>query len=164
MSGAIVHEGANLSGQALQSKQTMQKYIGWMGALLPVRLHMQQYRYILCVVSPPDSHFPQLHFNLTDATHWNSHYNGFSYEEFYEFIVDFFEADTTPEAQEASTKLLDWWNRYVSRSIITSATTNTEYPQSSVSKVCSHPWSHIRISTTSLPRDRSTSTPGCLFI
>ncbi|KAF9781120.1 hypothetical protein BJ322DRAFT_1010928, partial [Thelephora terrestris] len=55
----------------------------------------------------------QLHFNLTDAIHWMAHYNGFSYEEFYEFIVDFFEADATPEAQEASTKLLEWWNKYM---------------------------------------------------
>jgi hypothetical protein len=40
-----------------------------------------------------------------------SHYNGFNYEEFWEFVVDFFEADQTPEAQEASAKLLEWWNK-----------------------------------------------------
>jgi len=42
-----------------------------------------------------------------------NNYNGFDYEEFYEFIVDFFEAETTPEEQEASAKLLKWWNKYV---------------------------------------------------
>jgi hypothetical protein len=41
-------------------------------------------------------------------------YNGFSYEEFHEFIVDFFEADMTPEGQEAAVKLLEWWNKYIS--------------------------------------------------
>ncbi|KAF9782367.1 hypothetical protein BJ322DRAFT_994308, partial [Thelephora terrestris] len=55
----------------------------------------------------------QLHFSLTDATHWMNHYNGFNYEEFWEFIVDFFEADETPEGQEASTQLLEWWNKCV---------------------------------------------------
>ena len=43
-----------------------------------------------------------------------SHYNGFNYEEFYEFIVDFFEEDHTPEGKAAVNKLFDWWNRYVS--------------------------------------------------
>ena len=47
-----------------------------------------------------------------------THYNGFNYEEFYEFIVDFFEADKSPEAQEASEKLLEWWNKYVYSSIL----------------------------------------------
>ena len=46
-----------------------------------------------------------------------SHYNGFDYEEFYEFIVDFFGADQTPEGKTASKELCDWWNRYVSDSI-----------------------------------------------
>jgi hypothetical protein len=53
----------------------------------------------------------QLHVALTDANHWMNYYNGFNYEEFYEFIVGFFEANTTPQAQEASEKLLRWWNR-----------------------------------------------------
>lgn len=56
-----------------------------------------------------------------------SHYNGFSYEEFYEFIIDFFEADTTPEAQEASAKLLEWWNKYVSDSIFTPTAADVEH-------------------------------------
>lgn len=54
-----------------------------------------------------------------------NHYNGFNYEEFYEFVIDFFEADQTPEGKAASTKLLDWWNRYVPGSILASTFTNT---------------------------------------
>ena len=69
---------------------------------------------------------PQVHFALVDATHWMGHYNGFNYEEFSEFIIDFFEADATPQAQEASEKLLGWWNKYVSGSVLTSAATNME--------------------------------------
>ena len=60
------------------------------------------------------TNFPKLHFSLCDATHWMSHYNGFNYEEFYEFVVDFFEADQTPEGKAASKELYEWWNRYVS--------------------------------------------------
>ena len=42
--------------------------------------------------------------------------NRFSDEEFYEFIVDFFEVDTT---LEASAKLLKWRNKYLSNFIPT---------------------------------------------
>ena len=35
-----------------------------------------------------------------------SHYSGFNYEEFYEFIVDFFEEDQTPEGKAAASELL----------------------------------------------------------
>ena len=62
----------------------------------------------------------KLHFALTDATHWVSHYNGFNYEEFYEFIIDFFEANQTAAAAAASKELFDWWNKYVSVSILLS--------------------------------------------
>lgn len=84
-----------------------------MSPLVP--LHMQQYRYAAFFISPPNLHIPpsQLHFTLTDATHWMSQYNGFNYEEFWEFIVDFFEADETAPAQEVSTELLEWWNKYI---------------------------------------------------
>ena len=109
------HEGAaDPLVQAHQNEQTIRRNTGWMGASLLVQLHTWQRRYVSLIASPPDSQFPQLHFNLTDATHWMPHYNGFSYEEFYEFIIDFFEADTTPEGQEASAILLEWWNRYFS--------------------------------------------------
>ena len=57
---------------------------------------------------------PKLHFSLNDATHWMSDYNGFNYEEFYEFIIDFFEEDQTPEGKAATNELFNWWNQYVS--------------------------------------------------
>ena len=41
------------------------------------------------------------------------HYNGFNYEEFYEFVIDFFEGDQTPEGKAAASELFKWWNRYV---------------------------------------------------
>ncbi|KAF9780716.1 hypothetical protein BJ322DRAFT_1011640, partial [Thelephora terrestris] len=55
----------------------------------------------------------QLHFSLNDATHWMSDYNGFNYEEFYEFIIDFFEEDQTPEGKAATSELYNWWNQRV---------------------------------------------------
>ena len=39
-------------------------------------------------------------------------YSGFNYEEFYEFIINYFEADETPQAQEISAALLEWWNKH----------------------------------------------------
>ena len=87
------------------------------------------------VISLPNSHSVQLHFNLTDATHWMNHYNGFSYEEFYEFIVDFFEADVAPEAQGASAELLGWWNKYVRSFSLIRALADMGYSQGSVPKV-----------------------------
>jgi len=55
----------------------------------------------------------KLHFALNDATYWNRDYNGFNYEEFYEFIIDFFEDDTSPEGKAMASELFHWWNRYV---------------------------------------------------
>ena len=43
-----------------------------------------------------------------------SHYNGFNYEEFYEFIIDCIEEDQSPEGRTTAKELFDWWNRYVS--------------------------------------------------
>jgi hypothetical protein len=63
----------------------------------------------------------QLHFALNDATHWMSHYNGFNYEEFYKFIIKFFEDnDQTLEEKATASEVLNWWNRYVpgSRSVL----------------------------------------------
>jgi hypothetical protein len=40
-----------------------------------------------------------------------SHYNGFDYREFHEFITDFFEEDRTPEGKAAANELLNWWNQ-----------------------------------------------------
>jgi hypothetical protein len=58
----------------------------------------------------------KLHFSLNDATHWTSNYDGFNYEEFYEFITDFLEEDQTPEGKAATNELFNWWNRYGSTS------------------------------------------------
>lgn len=69
--------------------------------------------------------FPKLHFALNDATQWVDNYNGFNYEEFYEFIIDFFEDDQTPEGKAAANELFDWWNRYASNSGLISFTTDT---------------------------------------
>ena len=57
-----------------------------------------------------------------------SHYNGFNYEEFYEFIIDFLEEDQTPEGKAASNELLSWWNQYVSISnpVFSSPNTNPD--------------------------------------
>ena len=54
-----------------------------------------------------------------------SHYSGFNYEEFYEFIVDFFEEDQTPEGKAAASELFDWWNRYISGSRFAFVNANT---------------------------------------
>jgi hypothetical protein len=67
----------------------------------------------------------KLHFSLNDATHWMSDYNGFNYEEFYEFIIDFFEEDQTPEGKAATNELFGWWNRYASGFGPVSSTTNS---------------------------------------
>jgi len=52
----------------------------------------------------------QLHFALQTAGQWCRIYDDFNYEEFYNFIVDYFEADSSPEARKAARELLDWWN------------------------------------------------------
>lgn len=63
-----------------------------------------------------------------------THYNGFNYEEFHEFIIDFFESDQTPEGKVASKELYDWWNVYVPYStLMMFAVANT--PQASVPKL-----------------------------
>ena len=71
-----------------------------------------------CITLPRLTLLYKLHFALNDATHWMSHYNGFNYEEFYEFIVDFFEEDQTPEGKAATDELFDWWNRYATISTL----------------------------------------------
>lgn len=54
--------------------------------------------------------FTQLHFALQTASQWCPVYDDFDYEEFYNFIVDYFEADTSPAARNAARELLNWWN------------------------------------------------------
>ena len=110
------------------------------------------------------AHIPQLHFALADATFWMPHYNGFNYEEFYEFIIDFFEADITPQAQEASAKLLEWWNKYVSVPFLFWLPLIWNPPQSGLPEVFSHTRSCTCIGRTSIPRNSATTTPGCPLI
>ena len=100
---------------------------------------------------------PQLHFSLNDATHWATTYNGFNYEEFYEFIIDFFEADQTPEGKAASRELLHWWNRYAHKSKPPSLLTPH---QACVSAVCRHPSGLIPISEASITCGPTTTTPS----
>jgi len=53
----------------------------------------------------------QLHFALQSASHWRRIYDDFNYEEFYNFIVDYFEADMSLNARKETKALLDWWNK-----------------------------------------------------
>ena len=141
--------------------------MGWMGVLPLAPLHTQQYMYAIPPTLPPNSHALQLHFNLTDATHWTAHYNGFSYEEFYEFIVDFFEADATPEAQEASAKLLEWWNKYSLLTSFCSAAADTAliravFPRSAATRAAA-PTSVGRTSLAILRRQRQAARSSHLL-
>ena len=66
----------------------------------------------------------------------------------YGFIIDFLEADSAPEAMEASAKPLEWWNRYVSRVVLPQQPL-TSAPQSGIpdfSRLCVwlHPYRHIK--------------------
>jgi len=164
MSWTITHEEEDLLAQAHQSEQTMQKDMEWMGVSPLAQLRMRQHRYASLIISPLISRFLQLHFNLTDATHWTSHYNGFSYEEFYEFIIDFFEADTTPEGQEASVKLLEWWNRYFSNFILTPSAADRDVPRAvfprSAATRAAIPNSTRQTSLTILRRQRQAARPS----
>ena len=57
-----------------------------------------------------DADRTQLHFALQSASHWRRVYDDFNYEEFYNFIVDYFEADMSPVTKNEGKVLLDWWN------------------------------------------------------
>ena len=164
MSWTITHKEADPPVQARQSERAMQRGTEWTGVSLLAQSRMQQHRYASHIISPPNSHFLQLHFNLTDATHWTSHYNGFSYDEFYEFIIDFFEADTTAEGQGASAKLLEWWNKYFSTFIPNSPTADGGCSQGGISKVCGYACCRAQLNKTSVARDPATTTPGCPVI
>ncbi|KAF8993079.1 hypothetical protein BDQ17DRAFT_1253205 [Cyathus striatus] len=54
-----------------------------------------------------------VHFAMSCAEEWSNESEGFSYPDFYYFIVDFFEDTTGPEARKRTKKLLAWWNKYV---------------------------------------------------
>ncbi|KAF5382538.1 hypothetical protein D9615_002822 [Tricholomella constricta] len=54
-----------------------------------------------------------LHFSLTDAPHWKSTFNNLSYELMYNFIVDFFEDTSGPQAEDRIKSLFKWWNKQI---------------------------------------------------
>lgn len=91
-----------------------------------------------------------------------SYYNGFNYEEFYEFIIDFLEEDQTPEGKAATSALFDWWNRYVpdSRSVFTI----TNASQTCVSTVCCYPCGLIYIGKAVVTCSRTTAASSTLIL
>jgi hypothetical protein len=85
-----------------------------------------------------------------------SHYNGFNYEEFYEFIIDFFEGDQTPEGKAATRELFNWWNRYVPNSnlpLLSLRPPRCVFPQSAATRAASST-SAGRLSLAILRRQR----------
>jgi len=52
----------------------------------------------------------QLHFALQTAGQWCRIYDDLNYKKFYNFIVDYIEADSSPEVRKAARELIDWWN------------------------------------------------------
>lgn len=65
---------------------------------------------IFHLYSPANFRLSQLALNLTDVSQWVEVYNGFSFQAFYYFIVDYFE-DTPDLASKArADSLLKWWN------------------------------------------------------
>ncbi|KAF5374162.1 hypothetical protein D9615_008830 [Tricholomella constricta] len=54
-----------------------------------------------------------LHFSLTDAPHWKSTFNNLSYELMYNFIIDFFEDTSGPQAEDRIKSLFKWWNKQI---------------------------------------------------
>ncbi|KAJ4493205.1 hypothetical protein C8R41DRAFT_867087 [Lentinula lateritia] len=50
-----------------------------------------------------------LHIALTDASHWTHSYNGYNYQDLWNFVVDFFEDPIDEEAEKQGKKLLKWW-------------------------------------------------------
>ncbi|KAF8228060.1 hypothetical protein L208DRAFT_1293518 [Tricholoma matsutake] len=54
---------------------------------------------------------PQLHFGLSNANAWNENDSCFSYVDFYNNILDYFEIPVGSESQSQMTSLLSWWTR-----------------------------------------------------
>ena len=90
-----------------------------------------------------------------------SHYNGFNYEELYEFIINFFEEDQSPEGKAASNELLDWWNKYISISNLHPHPILT-LTQTRVSTVRCHQSSLIQIHKAGITRSSSSAAPSTL--
>lgn len=55
----------------------------------------------------------QLHFNLSNASHWVLTHNSFNYEVFYKSIVDYLEVPGDDEGMQAVKELFNWWDRCV---------------------------------------------------
>jgi hypothetical protein len=53
----------------------------------------------------------QLRFSLSNASAWHEIDGCFSYINFYNNIVDFFELTPGPAAQKRARELLAWWSR-----------------------------------------------------
>jgi len=89
-----------------------------------------------------------------------SHYNGFNFEEFYEFIIDFFEEDQSPEGKAATNELFNWWNRFVPDSI--SAPSSLMPPQACISPVRRYPSNLNYISKAVVAHGSTTTAPSTL--
>ncbi|KAJ3914320.1 hypothetical protein F5877DRAFT_82901 [Lentinula edodes] len=50
-----------------------------------------------------------LHIALTDASHWTHSYDGYNYQDLWNFVVDFFEDPIDEEAEKQGKELLKWW-------------------------------------------------------
>ncbi|KAJ3778514.1 hypothetical protein FB446DRAFT_832291 [Lentinula raphanica] len=50
-----------------------------------------------------------LHLALTDASHWVHSYDGYNYQDLWNFVVDFFEDPIDDEAAKQAKDLLKWW-------------------------------------------------------
>ncbi|KAF8235817.1 hypothetical protein L208DRAFT_1255194, partial [Tricholoma matsutake] len=53
----------------------------------------------------------QLRFVLSNANAWNENNGCFSYVDFYNNILDYFEIPVGPESQSQTISLLSWWMR-----------------------------------------------------
>ncbi|KAJ3926634.1 MAG: hypothetical protein NXY57DRAFT_864688, partial [Lentinula lateritia] len=50
-----------------------------------------------------------LHIALTDTSHWTHSYDGYNYQDLWNFVVDFFEDPIDEEAEKQGKELLKWW-------------------------------------------------------
>ncbi|KAJ3764616.1 hypothetical protein FB446DRAFT_799470 [Lentinula raphanica] len=54
-----------------------------------------------------------LHLALTDASRWVHSYDGYNYQDLWNFIVDFFEDPIDDEAAKQAKELLKWWTDHI---------------------------------------------------
>jgi hypothetical protein len=76
--------------------------------------------YTACQVSPPFylstfltilALFQQLRQSLSSSTSWHENDDHFSYIDFYNNIIDYFEVDVGPNSKLRTDNLLCWWTR-----------------------------------------------------